>query len=107
MAVYVIDSKMGKWVAAPACAGIAEDLSCSPTALGGKNMNTHDLKPTAFFMDVGCWQGGEDGKPKTTFGVVCGYDALLCDWLGYKYPINPNTSYQAPQSLPNVALKLQ
>lgn len=34
-----------------------------------------------FFMDVGCWQGGVDGNPKTTFGFICGNHIALCSWL--------------------------
>jgi len=34
-----------------------------------------------YFMDVGVWAGGSNGQPKTTFGVVCENDILLCSWL--------------------------
>jgi hypothetical protein len=34
-----------------------------------------------FYMDVGVWGGGPGGKAKTTFGLVCGNDVLLCSWL--------------------------
>src|SRR5271165_1039492 len=34
-----------------------------------------------FYMDVGVWGGGPDGQAKTTFGLVCGNDVLLCSWL--------------------------
>jgi hypothetical protein len=33
-----------------------------------------------FYMDVGVWGGGPGGKAKTTFGLVCGNDVLLCSW---------------------------
>lgn len=36
---------------------------------------------TAFLMDVGCWQGGEGGTAKTTFGLVSGHDIVLCSWM--------------------------
>ncbi len=32
-------------------------------------------------MDVGCWQGGTDGNPKTTFGLISGNHIILCSWL--------------------------
>lgn len=34
-----------------------------------------------YYMDVGVWAGGADGKAKSTFGLVCGSDILLCSWL--------------------------
>ena len=34
-----------------------------------------------YYMDVGVWAGGSNGKPQTTFGLVCGHDILLCSWM--------------------------
>jgi hypothetical protein len=45
---------------------------------------------TIYYMDVGVWAGGQDGKAATNFGLVSGRDIVLCDWMnlrgGLKWP---------------------
>lgn len=40
-------------------------------------VNTEEV----FFMDVGAWQGGRNGKPKTTFGIIHKNTIALLSWL--------------------------
>jgi hypothetical protein len=34
-----------------------------------------------YFLDVGAWQGGPQGNPTTSFGLICENHILLCSWL--------------------------
>lgn len=45
-----------------------------------ENLNSYDSS-AIYFMDVGVWAGGTDGIAKTSFGLVCEKDILLCSWL--------------------------
>jgi hypothetical protein len=48
-----------------------------------KTGETYEItdSPMIAFMDVGCWQGGVNGKAMTTFGLVSEHDIVLCSWL--------------------------
>lgn len=43
--------------------------------------NVYDKEKPVFFMDVGVWAGGPDGKPQTSFGLISGRDVFLCSWM--------------------------
>jgi hypothetical protein len=86
------------------------DLACARPDLygsrrsesGGSTKDSVNSASTRYFIDVGCWQGGETGRPKTTYAVISGHDALLCDWLGSHY--FGKTSYDCPRGQPGQKL---
>ena len=65
--------------------------SACPSAVAARNAAARQHKDSKsftrvdscklFYMDVGVWGGGPDGNAKTTFGLICGHDILLCSWL--------------------------
>jgi hypothetical protein len=74
--------------------------------------NVQDMREI-IYVDAGAWAGGEDGKAKTSFLLVCDRDVVLCTWLNlcestpppandyrYNFPLSPeSTNYSITHTL--------